>query len=128
MKDKIEEIRGAISKKLNIKEQLPNLMRVLIERIEVEKINNDRKHVKLIIYFNFKADIISKELEIDNRKRGTYELSNFYPKKCSSVASKVTAILYNLEICLGTMSSGFPAFYSSTIYINRPTIVKVFIF
>ena len=43
-------------------------MRVLIERIEVEKINNDRKHVKLIIYFNFKADIISKELEIDNRK------------------------------------------------------------
>lgn len=89
MKDKIEEIRGAISKKLNIKEQLPNLMRVLIERIEVEKINNDRKHVKLIIYFNFKADIISKELEIDNRKRGTYELSNFYPKKCSSVPSKV---------------------------------------
>ena len=43
----------------------------------------------MIIYFNFKADIISKELEIDNRKRGTYELSNFYPKKCSSVASKV---------------------------------------
>ena len=96
MKDKIEEIRGAISKKLNIKEQLPNLMRVLIERIEVEKINNDRKHVKLIIYFNFKADIISKELEIDNRKRGTYELSNFYPKKCSSVASKVTTVLNNL--------------------------------
>ena len=64
-------------------------MRVLIYRIEVENINNNRKHVKLIIYFNFKADIISKELEIDNRKRGTYELSNFYPKKCSSVASKV---------------------------------------
>ena len=34
----------------------------LIERIEVEKINNNRQHVKLIIYFNFKADIISKEL------------------------------------------------------------------
>ena len=89
MKEKIEEVRSALTKKINIKEQLPNLMRVLIERIEVEKINNDRKHVRLIIYFNFKADIISKDLEIDNRKRGTYELSNFYPEKCSSVATEV---------------------------------------
>ncbi len=89
MKEKIEEIRNSLTTKINIKEQLPNLMRVLVERIEVEKINNNRKHVRLIIYFNFKADIISKDLELDNKKR-TNELSNFYNQKCSSIATKIT--------------------------------------
>lgn len=88
-KEKIEEVKSALVKKINVKDQLPNLMKVLVERIEVEKINNDRKHVRLIIYFNFKADIISKELKIDNRKGRTSELSNFYNSKCSSIPSKI---------------------------------------
>ena len=92
MKEKIEEVKSALVKKINVKDQLPNLMKVLVERIEVEKINNDRKHVRLIIYFNFKADIISKELEIDNRKGRTSELSNFYNSKCSSIPSKIARV------------------------------------
>ena len=48
----------------------------------VEKINGDIKHVRLIIYFNFNADTIYRELEIDNKIK-KLELSNFYPKKCS---------------------------------------------
>ncbi len=44
-------------------------MRILVERVEVEKINGDRKHVRLIIYFNFNADTIYRELEIDNKKK-----------------------------------------------------------
>ena len=89
MKEKIEEVKSALVKKINVKDQLPNLMKVLVERIEVEKIHNDRKHVRLIIYFNFKAYIISKELKIDNRKGRTSELSNFYNSKCSSIPSKI---------------------------------------
>lgn len=42
----------------------------------VEKINGDRKHVRLIIYFNFNADTIYRELEIDNKIK-KLEL-NFY--------------------------------------------------
>ena len=51
-------------------------MRLLVERIEVEKINNNRKHIKLTIYFNFKSEIISRELKING-------------KKCSSIYSKI---------------------------------------
>ena len=43
-------------------------MRILVERVEVEKINGDRKHVRLIIYFNFNVDTIYRELEIDNKR------------------------------------------------------------
>ena len=104
MKEKIEEVKSALVKKINVKDQLPNLMKVLVERIEVEKINNDRKHVRLIIYFNFKADIISKELEIDNRKGRTSELSNFYNSKCSSIPSKIQNGQYgNTNLNLGNL-------------------------
>ena len=68
--------------KLFLQSQLPNLMRILVERVEVEKINGDRKHFRLIIYFNFNANTIYKELEIDNTRK-KLELSNFYPEKCS---------------------------------------------
>ena len=47
-------------------------MRILVERVEVEKINGDRKHVRLIIYFNFNADTIYRELEIDNKIKKTW--------------------------------------------------------
>lgn len=104
MQEKLNEVKNALTKKVNIKEQLPNLMRILIERIEIEKINNDRKHIKMIIFFNFKADIISKDLEIDNRKRGTYHLSNFYDKKCPPIPSKIQNEEYeNTNIKLGTL-------------------------
>ena len=82
LKEKITEVRNTLTSKVDLQKELPNLMRILVERVEVEKINGDRKHVRLIIYFNFNADTIYRELEIDN-KRNKLELSNFYPEKCS---------------------------------------------
>ena len=82
LKERITEVRNTLTSKVDLQSQLPNLMRILVERVEVEKINGDRKHVKLIIYFNFNANTIYKELEIDNTRK-KLELSNFYPEKCS---------------------------------------------
>ena len=82
LKERITEVRNTLTSKVDLQSQLPNLMRILVERVEVEKINGDRKHVRLIIYFNFNANTIYKELEIDNTRK-KLELSNFYPKKCS---------------------------------------------
>ena len=82
LKEKIIEVRNTLTSKADLQKELPNLMRILVERVEVEKINGDRKHVRLIIYFNFNADTIYRELEIDNKIK-KLELSNFYPKKCS---------------------------------------------
>ena len=82
LKERITEVRNTLTSKVDLQSQLPNLMRILVERVEVEKINGDRKHVRLIIYFNFNANTIYKELEIDNTRK-KLELSNFYPEKCS---------------------------------------------
>ncbi len=66
-KEKIDEIKNALSKKLDIEKELPNLMRILVEKVEIEKIDNDRNRVRLTIYFDFKTNIINKELELDAR-------------------------------------------------------------
>ena len=42
-------------------------MRVLVEKVEIEKIDNDRNRVRLTIYFDFKTNIVDKELELDAR-------------------------------------------------------------
>ena len=66
-KEKIKEIKTVLFNKLDIEKELPNLMRVLVEKVEIEKINNDRNRVRLTIYFDFKTNIINKELKLDTR-------------------------------------------------------------
>lgn len=77
LEKKINEIRDSLSSKLNVKENLHNLMKLLVERVEVKKINGDRNHLKIVVYFNFKTNDIVKDLEINNKAKKFY-LSNFY--------------------------------------------------
>ena len=88
LKKKLAEVRNIIISTVDLQSQLANLIRILIERVEVEKLNGNRKHVRLIIYFNFNADTIYRELEIDN-KRKKFELSNFYPKIYSHIGTEI---------------------------------------
>ena len=67
-KEKMTKVRNTLTSKVDLQRELPNLMRILVERIEVEKINGDRKHVRLIIHFNFNANTIYREFKIDNKK------------------------------------------------------------
>ena len=54
---KIDNIKSKIYEKVDIKSQLSNLMKLLVEKVEVEKINGSRKDIKLNIYFSF-VDVI----------------------------------------------------------------------
>ena len=67
LKRKLEDMKTILNKKIDIQKQLPNLMRVLVDRVEVEKINNDRNKVRLTIYFDFNTNIVDRELELDAR-------------------------------------------------------------
>ena len=105
LKEKIIEVRNTLTSKADLQKELPNLMRILVERVEVEKINGDRKHVRLIIYFNFNADTIYRELEIDNKIK-KLELSNFYPKKCSFYDKEIQNSLHkNTGTFCGTLEN-----------------------
>ena len=105
IQEKINEVKNALTTKLDVKNELPNLMRIMVERIEVEKINGDRRHLKMIIYFNFKTDVISKELEIDNKKNKLV-LSSFYTSKCPSTDIKIqNSENKNIGIKLGNLEN-----------------------
>lgn len=59
--NRLNRINNTLKSKLNIKENLAFLVQLLIKKVEIEKINNDRKKVKLTIYFNFdKENVIIK--------------------------------------------------------------------
>ena len=46
----------------NIGKQLPNLMKILIEKIVIEKVEDSRKNIKLEIYFNFLKNLLITKL------------------------------------------------------------------
>jgi len=61
---KVDRFRKSLKMKLELREQLPNLIRTLIEKIIVQKINNDRKRVMIQIYFSYKTTSINRKIII----------------------------------------------------------------
>jgi DNA invertase Pin-like site-specific DNA recombinase len=55
---KMEIISNCLNTSLNIKDNLPYLINLLVQKVEVEKINGDRKNIRLKVYFDFNALIL----------------------------------------------------------------------
>lgn len=73
---KVNDIKLKLNEKIDVKEQLPNLMKLLIERIEIEKLDSSRKNIKVNVYFNFTNDLFIKELNIDETRKTRVEGTN----------------------------------------------------
>ena len=94
---KLNEIKQSLTKKLDIKNELPYLIKLLVERVEVEKINGDRKHIRLIIHFNFDSDIIDTDLDLYEKRTipekkeivNMNNIANSFIQKCSFVDQKI---------------------------------------
>ena len=67
LRTKLKEIENCLTTKLDIKENLPFLVNLLVDKVIVEKVNNDRKHVRLYIYFDFNAPDIDIDLDMNNK-------------------------------------------------------------
>ncbi len=80
LKERITEVRNTLTSKVDLQSQLPNLMRILVERVEVEKVNGDRNHVRLIINFNFNANRMVKEIVFNNRDKKAFLCSCENPR------------------------------------------------
>lgn len=50
-----------------IKENLPYLVNLLVDKVIVEKVNEDRKHIKLFIYFDFNTPDIDIDLDMNTK-------------------------------------------------------------
>lgn len=61
-----DSIRDVIKPSLNVKNNIGKYFNLFIDKVFVSKINNDRKHLKLQMIFNFKNP--DEEIEIDYNK------------------------------------------------------------
>lgn len=65
LKKKIETIENSLNTKLDIKENLAYLINLLVEKVEVEKINGDRKNIRLKVYYDFNTPDIDIDLDMN---------------------------------------------------------------
>ena len=47
----MKQIKQALEKEIKIDENIEDLIKLLVDKIYVSKVNGDRKHIKLEIYF-----------------------------------------------------------------------------
>ena len=101
LRNKLKEIENCLTTKLDIKENLPYLVNLLVDKVVVEKINNDRKHVRLYIYFDFNAPDIdididmNEKVELKERSLKTMACRrNSSVLKCSCIDTKQSRICF----------------------------------
>lgn len=108
----INKIRNIINPQIDIRNNIGEYFNLFIDKVFVSKIDNDRKHLKLEIIFNF--NIENEEIEIDGRSNKEndnstkdYQKSNNYNKKSPiddnylkqkylSINPQVTRVFYYL--------------------------------
>lgn len=73
----ISQIRKELMPKLDIKNNVGKYFNLFIDKVFVSKINNDRKHLKLQMIFNFKHN--DEEIEIDMNENSNGGSNNTKP-------------------------------------------------
>ena len=65
LKIKLENIDNCLNTKLDIKENLAYLINLLIERVEIEKVKGNRKHIRLKVFYDFNTPDINIDLDMN---------------------------------------------------------------
>ncbi len=65
LKKKLENLENSLNTKLNIKENLSYLINLLVEKVEVEKINGDRKNIRLKVFYDFNTSAIDIDVNLN---------------------------------------------------------------
>ena len=105
IEDNMKQIKCALEKKIKIDENVEDLIKLLIDKIYVSKVNGDRKHIKLEIYFKIGEPITlegnlrkqeKQEYVIDSEK---YLLCNSDNNEHSTKESKYQSLNYDIYNC-----------------------------
>ncbi|MBR3524136.1 MAG: recombinase family protein [Bacilli bacterium] len=67
----VEQIRNELKPKLDIRKNIGKYFNLFIDKVFVSKIDNDRKHIKLQMIFNFKREDEEIEIHQRNNSNGT---------------------------------------------------------
>jgi len=102
LKKKLDTIENCLNTKLNIKDNLAYLINLLVERVEIEKVNGDRKHIRLNVFYDFNTPDIDIDLDMNEPNENN---------QLKSLSTKNLACARNSSVlkcsCVDTKQSGF---------------------
>ena len=75
IEENMKQIKKTLEKKIKIEENIEDLIKLLVDKIYVSKIDNDRKHIKIEIYFKIGEPIIL-EGNLNKQERQEYIISH----------------------------------------------------
>ncbi len=87
IEDNMKQIKGALEKEIKIDENIEDLIKLLVDKIYVSKVNGDRKHIKLEIYFKI-GERVTLEGNLRKQEKQeyiieSYQSLNHYLHNCS---------------------------------------------
>ena len=91
----IEDFKNNFDSQIDIKENLVMLIRLLVKKIEVHKINHSRKNLKLIVIFDFDNMKREVDLDLDNRYIDIPSINNKSTKGTNSFALECSQFTTN---------------------------------
>ena len=71
IEENMKQIEKALEKEIKIEESIEDLIKLLVDKIYVSKIDNDRKHIKLEIYFKI-GEPITLEGNLNKKAKQEY--------------------------------------------------------
>lgn len=75
IEDNMKQIKGALEKEIKIDENIEDLIKLLVDKIYVSKVNGDRKHIKLEIYFKI-GEPITLEGNLKKQEKQEYIIND----------------------------------------------------
>ncbi len=85
LKKKLKTIENCLNTKLDIKENLAYLINLLVEKVEVEKVNGDRKHIKLKVFYAFNTP--DTLIDLDMNKANSLQCLSSKSLACARYSS-----------------------------------------
>ena len=74
IEDNMKQIKRTLEKEIRIEENIEDLIKLLVDKIYVSKVNNDRKHIRLEIYFKIGEPLLL-EGNLNRKQKKEYIVS-----------------------------------------------------
>ena len=94
----MKQIKGALEKEIKIDENIEDLIKLLVDKIYVSKVDGDRKHIKLEIYFKI-GEPITLEGNLRKKEKQEYIINDEKYLLCESNNNEHSTKENNYQSC-----------------------------
>ena len=94
----MKQIKGSLEKEIKIDENIEDLIKLLVDKIYVSKVNGDRKHIKIEIYFKI-GEPITLEGNLRKQEKQEYIINVEKYLLCNSNNNESSIKENNYQSC-----------------------------